>query len=97
MGSYGGEEDQEQKKEKRLMKMVGEVVVRSMSKYKEMMDHETFKKYARDVSHIVRHRLLFDPKLMLLVHAYFGGKGEAELNIPKSPASDFIRRQKGQD
>lgn len=32
------------------MKLVGEVVVKSMSKYKEMMDHETFKKYARDVS-----------------------------------------------
>lgn len=40
----------EAKKEKRLTKLVGEVVVRSMSKYKSQMDHETFKKYAREVS-----------------------------------------------
>lgn len=43
-------EEEAMKKEKRLMKLVGEHVVRSMNKYKEMMDHETFKKYAKEVS-----------------------------------------------
>lgn len=38
------------KKEKRLTKLVGEVVVKSMSKYKEQMEHDTFKRYAKEVS-----------------------------------------------
>lgn len=37
------------KKEKRLTKLVGEVVVKSMSKYKEQMEHDTFKRYAKEV------------------------------------------------
>lgn len=46
--SHNGPID-EAKKEKRLTKLVGEVVVRSMSKYKSQMEHETFKKYAKEV------------------------------------------------
>ena len=42
-------EDDEAKREKRLAKLVGDVVVRSMSKYKDQMDHDTFKRYAREV------------------------------------------------
>lgn len=34
-------------KEKRLLGLVGEVVVKSMSKYKDQMDHEKFKEYAK--------------------------------------------------
>lgn len=41
--------EDEAKKEKRLTKLVGEVVVRSMSKYKDQMEHETFKRYAKEV------------------------------------------------
>lgn len=36
-------------KEKRLLGLVGEVVVRSMSKYKDQMDHDKFKEYAKQV------------------------------------------------
>jgi hypothetical protein len=36
-------------KEKRLLGLVGEVVVRSMSKYKDQMEHEKFKEYAKQV------------------------------------------------
>ena len=42
-------QETEAKKEKRLTKLVGEVVVRAMSKYKEQMEHDTFKKYAKEV------------------------------------------------
>ena len=45
-------EGDEVKREKRLAKLVGDVVVRSMSKYKDQMDHDTFKRYAREVSSI---------------------------------------------
>lgn len=38
-----------EKKEKKLTKMVGDVVVRSMSKYKSQMEHDTFKRYAKEV------------------------------------------------
>ena len=50
--SHYDEEDDEERKEKRLTKMVGEVVVRSMSKYKEQMEHDTFKRYAKEVSRV---------------------------------------------
>jgi histone-lysine N-methyltransferase SETD2 len=43
-------EEEAMKKEKRMMKLIGEYVVQSMNKYKEMMDHETFKRYAKEVS-----------------------------------------------
>lgn len=36
-------------KEKRLLKLVGAVVVKCMSKYQKQMDHDTFKKYAKEV------------------------------------------------
>lgn len=42
--------EDEAKKEKRLTKLVGEVVVKSMSKYKDQMEHDTFKRYAKEVS-----------------------------------------------
>ncbi|OCF61564.1 histone-lysine N-methyltransferase, H3 lysine-36 specific [Kwoniella mangroviensis CBS 10435] len=47
------EGDEEAKKEKRLTKLVGEVVVRSMSKYKEQMEHDTFKRYAKECTGIL--------------------------------------------
>jgi hypothetical protein len=40
----------EEKREKRLTKLVGEFVVKTMSKYQYMMERETFKKYAQEVS-----------------------------------------------
>lgn len=58
LGSYGGEADIKQKaeerKEKRMAKLIGEVVVSSMSKYRDVFEKETFKKYARDVSLLIQ-------------------------------------------
>jgi heme-binding NEAT domain protein len=45
-----GRVSNEEKKEKKLMKLVGEFVVKTMSKYQYMMDRETFKKHAKEVS-----------------------------------------------
>lgn len=36
-------------RDKRLLKLVGAVVVKSMSKYQSQMDHEVFKKHAKQV------------------------------------------------
>lgn len=47
--SHRSAAEDEARKEKRLAKLVGEVVVKSMSKYKEQMEHETFKRYAKEV------------------------------------------------
>ncbi|EIW56542.1 SET domain-containing protein [Trametes versicolor FP-101664 SS1] len=41
-------EEREANKEKRLLKLIGAVVVRCMSKYKDQMDHDLFKKYAKE-------------------------------------------------
>jgi histone-lysine N-methyltransferase SETD2 len=42
-------EDKEANKEKRLMKLVGAVVVKCMSRYSGKMETEMFKKYAKEV------------------------------------------------
>ncbi|OXM77986.1 histone-lysine N-methyltransferase, H3 lysine-36 specific [Cryptococcus neoformans Bt63] len=42
------EEELAEQKEKKLRKLIGAVVVKSMNKYKDMMEHDTFKKYARE-------------------------------------------------
>lgn len=43
-------EEKEANKEKRLLKLVGAVVVKCMSKYSKSMDHDMFKKHAKEVS-----------------------------------------------
>lgn len=42
-------EDRETNKEKKLKKLVGAIVVKCMSKYQKHFDHDTFKKYAKEV------------------------------------------------
>lgn len=42
-------EEKEALKEKRLMKLVGAVVVKSLSKYQNKMDHDAFKEHAKHV------------------------------------------------
>jgi len=41
--------EKEAHKEKRLLKLVGAVVVKCMSKYQKEMDHDLFKKHAKEV------------------------------------------------
>ena len=43
-------EEVEQLKEKKLLKLVGAVVVKCLSKHRDRMDHDTFKKHAKEVS-----------------------------------------------
>ena len=61
-GQHQTPEEKEANKEKRLMKLIGAVVVKYMSKYKDQMDHEQFKKYAKEVcsSHSCRPLLEID-------------------------------------
>ncbi|KAF8332013.1 uncharacterized protein EI90DRAFT_3056248 [Cantharellus anzutake] len=37
----------------RLLKLVGEVVVRYMSRYRDLMHHDTFKKHAKELTHLI--------------------------------------------
>lgn len=53
-------EEKEALKEKKLKKMVGAVVVKTMSKYQKYMDHEQFKKYAKEVRYCPFPFLYFD-------------------------------------
>jgi [histone H3]-lysine36 N-trimethyltransferase len=47
-------EEREANKEKRLLKLVGAVVVKCMSKYSKQMEHDMFKKHAKEVSNFRR-------------------------------------------
>jgi len=51
---HGG--DEESSREKRLLKLVGAVVVKTMSKYRARMDVETFKKHAKELTHIIAEK-----------------------------------------
>jgi [histone H3]-lysine36 N-trimethyltransferase len=42
-------EEKETNKEKRLLKLIGAVVVKCMSKYQKQLDHDLFKKHAKEV------------------------------------------------
>lgn len=42
-------EEHEANKEKRLLKLIGAVVVKCMSKYSKSFDHDAFKKHAKEV------------------------------------------------
>ncbi|KAF8626036.1 hypothetical protein AX15_005126 [Amanita polypyramis BW_CC] len=46
-------EEKEVNKEKRLHKLVGAVVVKCMSKYAKGLDRELFKKYAKELTHVI--------------------------------------------
>jgi [histone H3]-lysine36 N-trimethyltransferase len=46
---HQSKEEREKNKEKRLMKLVGAVVVKCMSKYRDDIDHDLFKKHAKEV------------------------------------------------
>jgi hypothetical protein len=46
---HQSKEEREKNKEKRLMKLVGAVVVKCMSKYRYDIDHDLFKKHAKEV------------------------------------------------
>lgn len=46
---HQSKEEKETNKEKRLLKLISPVVVKCMSKHKDQMDHDQFKKYAKEV------------------------------------------------
>uniref|UniRef100_D8QG04 Histone-lysine N-methyltransferase, H3 lysine-36 specific n=1 Tax=Schizophyllum commune (strain H4-8 / FGSC 9210) TaxID=578458 RepID=D8QG04_SCHCM len=49
-------EEKEAGKEKRLLKLVGEVVVKSMSKYAKGLPRDVFKKQAKELTHIIAEK-----------------------------------------
>ena len=55
---HQSKEEKEKNKEKRLLKLVGAVVVKYMSKYQKDMDHDVFKKHAKEVCFAFPLRLL---------------------------------------
>ncbi|THH13484.1 hypothetical protein EW146_g6736 [Bondarzewia mesenterica] len=49
-------DEKEKNKEKRLLKLVGAVVVKFMSKYRAQMEVDTFKKHAKELTHIIAEK-----------------------------------------
>ncbi|KAF8487420.1 hypothetical protein DFH94DRAFT_641821 [Russula ochroleuca] len=55
-GEKKGDHDRGDNREKRLLKLVGAVVVKTMSKYRARMDVDTFKKHAKELTHIIAEK-----------------------------------------
>lgn len=49
-------EEKEANKEKRLLKLIGSVVVKCMSKYAKQLDHDQFKKNAKELTHVIAEK-----------------------------------------
>ncbi|KAL5520449.1 hypothetical protein ACEPAG_9673 [Sanghuangporus baumii] len=49
-------EEKESLKEKRLQKLVGQIVVKCLSKHKDQLDHDTFKKKAKELTCIIAEK-----------------------------------------
>jgi len=49
-------EEKEALREKKLKKMVGAVVVKTMGKYQKYMDHDQFKKYAKELTELIAEK-----------------------------------------
>ncbi|TFY61091.1 hypothetical protein EVJ58_g4716 [Rhodofomes roseus] len=50
------QEEREANKEKRLLKLVGAVIVKCMSKHRDQLDHDQFKKHAKELTHIIAEK-----------------------------------------
>ncbi|EPQ30936.1 uncharacterized protein PFL1_01834 [Pseudozyma flocculosa PF-1] len=48
--------------EKRLRRMIGEIVVKQMSKHKDEFERETFKKYAKELTNVIVSKEMKNPK-----------------------------------
>ena len=76
--------DREDNRDKRLLKLVGAVVVKTMSKYRTRMDVDTFKKHAKEVRSIPIHFELFSFTYMagmFTAHTYYCGEGEKVVEL----------------
>ncbi|KAF8192677.1 hypothetical protein K438DRAFT_2017875 [Mycena galopus ATCC 62051] len=49
-------EEKEANKEKRLLKLIGAVVVKSMAKYGKSLERDSFKKHAKELTHIIAEK-----------------------------------------
>ncbi|KAF8154094.1 hypothetical protein B0H34DRAFT_661470 [Crassisporium funariophilum] len=49
-------EEKEANKEKRLLKLVGAIVVKCMSKYPKSFDHDAFKKHAKELTQVIAEK-----------------------------------------
>ncbi|KIN97763.1 hypothetical protein M404DRAFT_885342 [Pisolithus tinctorius Marx 270] len=49
-------EEKEAHKEKRLVKLIGGVIVKCMSRYAKQLDHDQFKKFAKELTHIIAEK-----------------------------------------
>jgi histone-lysine N-methyltransferase SETD2 len=72
-------EEREANKEKRLLKLVGAVVVKCMSKHSKAMYHDVFKKHAKEVLHflsLLKSYPCTDDLSCYLAHPNYSRKGE---------------------
>ena len=93
-------EEKEANKEKRLLKLIGAVVVKCMSKYKDQLDHDQFKKYAKEVCClrlVSSHANAALTSNFLAAHARHRGEGEEIVKLQGRQAGRAVRREGGQD
>jgi hypothetical protein len=75
--------DREDNREKRLLKLVGAIVVKTMSKYRTRMDVDTFKKHAKEVGGIPTFSWVVSLTWLgwFTAHTYHCGEGEKVVEL----------------
>lgn len=88
--------DKAVEKDKRLVKLVGEVVVKYMSQYRDQMDHDVFKKHAKEVKpshhpHLHRMLTICHSSLISLLRKRRGRLATRRENSPPYPTRSVRR------
>lgn len=93
-GGGGGRKDN---REKRLVKLVGAVVVKTMSKYRARMDVDTFKKHAKEVRTVPPPHLHSAKTSATTAHAHYRGERKEIVKFQRKQTGRVVRREKSQD
>lgn len=80
-------EEKDALKEKKLLKLVGAVVVKCMSKYKDHMDHDLFKKHTKDLTQIITDK---EKKSQSYVDGKFDALSDEKITKIKKFAKEYI-------
>jgi hypothetical protein len=89
--ALGKTEDKEANKEKRLMKLVGAVVVKYMSKHSKSFDRDSFKKHAKDVCFLFLERKAYFVDFLFLADTNHLRQGKEIFKLSGRKAGRSLR------
>ncbi|KAJ6463484.1 histone methyltransferase [Mycena sanguinolenta] len=82
-------EEKEANREKRLLKLIGAVVVKSMTKYGKSLERDSFKKHAKELTHIIAEK---EKKLESYKDSKLDALPDDKINKIKKFSKEYIEK-----